>query len=297
MSVDRLRDLVARLGASSEALAALGALLRLHASGGEAHPEVLACLEDVAGALGVAETLAEADADELAALASGIRPLLVQAVDLVADPWRAPGWSYTDTELLESEGEESAAFADVVAEVIAPALDGLEERLSSPGAAVLDVGVGVAGLSIAMCRRWPALRAVGIDPWGPALVIARRNVATAGLADRVELRHQGVEELEDAEAFDLAWLPGPFLPRRVLEAAVRRVRSALRPGGWVLLGMHGGGGDLEAALARLRTVRAGGSVLGPEEATSLLAAAGLADVRVLPAETWAGALLVAGRRS
>jgi SAM-dependent methyltransferase len=290
-----LGQLVDRLGSSAGALGALGALLRLRAAGAEAHPEVQARLEEVGEELGVRAALDAAGPDELQALASSIRSLLVQALDLVTDPWRAPGWSYTDAELLESQGEESAAFADAVRDSIAPRLEGLAERLSQPSAAVLDVGVGVAGLSVALCRVWPSLRVVGIDPWDPALALARRHVASAGLADRIELRHQRVQDLDDVEAFDLAWLPGPFLPRSVLEAALGRVRAALRPGGWAILALHPAGGGLDGALARLYTVRSGGSVLGEAQATALLAAAGLEPVHVLPAEPWPGTLLVAGR--
>ncbi len=249
MSADPLRDLVTKLGSSAEALAALGAVLRLRMSGTEASSEVEACLAEVVHALGLEETLAAATPAELGTALSPVRALFLQALDLLNDPAREPGWSYTDAELLESQGQTSAAFAGVFGETVVPALDGLGGRLEGPDATFLDVGVGVAGLTVAMCRVWPTLKAVGIDSWDPALVLARRNVAAAGLTDRIELRHQLVEDLADLNAYDLVFLPGPFLPPRVLESAVGRVREALRPGGWAVLALYRGAEDLASALA------------------------------------------------
>src|SRR5258706_71544 len=73
------------------------------------------------------------------------------------------------------------------------------------GARFLDVGVGVGSLSIAMCRAFPQVRAVGLDVFEVPLGIARDKVARAGLADRIELRQVAIEDLKDEEAFDLVW--------------------------------------------------------------------------------------------
>lgn len=108
-------------------------------------------------------------------------------------------------------GQTSAAFAPLFHRVIIPHLDGLTARLEAPTAAFLDIGVGVAALSIAMTRLWPTLRVVGIDPWEPALALARQNVATAGLSERIDLRQQAVEDLTDQAAFDLVWVSQPFV--------------------------------------------------------------------------------------
>ncbi len=76
------------------------------------------------------------------------------------------------------------------------------------------MGVGVAGLSIAMSRLWPTLRVVGVDPWAPSLVLAREKVRAAALTDRIELRHQAAEDLTDVDSYDLAWIPIPRPPWR-----------------------------------------------------------------------------------
>ena len=67
---------------------------------------------------------------------------------------------------------------------------------------------------------WPALRCVGIDVWEPALRLARANLAGAGMEDRVELRTQAVEDLEESEIYSLAWLP-PFIPVSAMPSASR----------------------------------------------------------------------------
>jgi precorrin-6B methylase 2 len=296
VSTESLRD-VAPLATSTEALAALGAVLRLRASGQSAPAAVQACLNEVVDALGLGEALASASPDELTRALAPIRALFLQSVDLLSDPTRAPGWAYTDVELLESQGQNSAHFAEVISGVLAPRLEGLDEALARPGAVFLDVGVGVAALSIAMCRLYPGVRAVGIDPWEYALEIARRHVAEASLDDRIELRREAVEELDDEAAFDLAFLAGPFLGSGVVEAACRRVHAALRPGGWVLFAMYRGAGPLETALARLRTARSGGAVLDAAEAERHLEAAGLAGVTTFAAELGIPSQLVAGRRA
>ena len=79
----------------------------------------------------------------------------------------------------------------------------------------------------------PNLRIVGIDVFKPSLRLARENVEKAGLLDRIELREQGAEALEDDEAFDLAWMPTVFMPERVIPEATERTHRALRPAaGW-----------------------------------------------------------------
>jgi precorrin-6B methylase 2 len=296
VAADDVRVVAGRLATQTEALAALAAGLRLRVSGQRAPGAVQECLDEVLAALGLEDEVAGASAAELGQALAPIRALFLQSVDLLTDPTRAPGWAYTDAELLQSLGQNSAAFAGVVRDLVAPQLAGLEEALARPGAAFLDVGVGVAALSIAMAELYPSLRVVGIDPWDVALDLARRNVAAAGLGARIELRRQAVEELPDAGEFDLAFLAGPFLGEAVVEPAFERVLAALRRGGWILFGMYSGRDALETALARLRAARSGAAVLDAVDAEARLRAAGFADVRTFAAELGIPSQLVVGRR-
>ncbi len=186
--------------------------------------------------LGVDQEVTEltpAEAEFVNGLASTI---LLQAVDLLDAPNRSAGWSHADPRILHGQGAASATLVPVLCDVILPDLDGLADRLDRPGAAFLDVGVGVAALSIAMCRTWPRLHVVGVDPFDAALELARCNVNDAGLGGRIELRAMGAENLHDVDAFDLVWFSLPFVPDLVLDAALAVACRSLRPGGWLLTG-------------------------------------------------------------
>jgi len=180
---------------------------------------------------------------------------------------------------------------------IAPRLDGLPERLAAPGAAFLDVGVGVAAMATEMVRQWPSLRVVGVDPWAASVALARGNVRAAGLADRIELREQRAEDPPDEDRFDLAWVPSVFIPREALPSVLERVARALRPGGWLLLAFaHPGADPLAAALARLRTALWGGTDATPSEMVDALTRSGLVEVTPLPGPPASAVAMVAGRR-
>jgi precorrin-6B methylase 2 len=199
--------------------------------------------------------------------------------------------------LLQAAGDVSAAFPRALERNIAPRLSGLAERLAEPGAVFLDIGVGVGALSIEMARIWPSLRVVGIDPWAPALELARENVRALDLAGRIELREQLAEELADEAAYDLAWIPSAFVSESAIRRVVQRVHRALRPCGWLLVPTLSGGGEpLAAALARLRTQMFSGYVSTAERIEALLREKGFVQVQTLPRAPGAVSATIAGRR-
>jgi SAM-dependent methyltransferase len=208
------------------------------------------------------------------------------------------GWNYSDPDLLEAQGERSAEPVAPWAERLFPNLEGLSERLSEATASFLDVGTGVGRLTIEMCRHFPNLRVVGIDPFETALTLARRNVAEAGLGRRVELRPERVEDLTDDRCYDLAWVPVMFLPADVAARGLHLVRTALRPSGWAVLGsLAAAGAEIQPAILRLVSHLYGsGGNLSPEQATAMLVAAGYEAVRVLPAIPGVAPRTIIGRR-
>ena len=297
MGIDDIRQEIARLSVSCHALIATGIALRARAAGTPLDPALQGRLDDVLKTLGVCEAVRGLSAAEIAPALAGIRADLLFGARMIAGPLSAPGWTYGESELLQSAGDVSAGFPPLLKTRIAPQLDGLSERLAAPGAAFLDVGVGVAALSIAMVRQWPSLRVVGIDPWAASLAIARCNVQGAGLTPQIELREMGAEDLANSAAYDLAWIPSLFIPQGSIARIVDRVGRALRPGGWLLFPMLDPGDDaLVAATARFRTALWGGSELSAPAVTTLLTGAGFVDVRLLPGPAGAAIGIAVGRR-
>jgi SAM-dependent methyltransferase len=291
--IDDAMGTVMRLGIAAEALAALGARLRAGVEEIELDGDVAAGLDEVVDRLGV--DVAAMTAEERRRIAMSAQALLLQAADLLGDPGRPPGWAFEDPAVLLSTGWLSAGIAGVISEV-APALDGLQDALQRDGAVFLDVGAGVAALSIALCETWPGLRVVALEPWRPALALAEAQVESSGVGQRIELRAARVEDLRDEAAFDAAWLAGPFVPPPVLPVALTRLRLALKPGAWVLLGRFGAPPDpLARAVTRLRVLRSGGSVADAEALSALMREAGFEEVHEVQIR-WQAPAFTVGRR-
>lgn len=224
------------------------------------------------------------------------RAMLAQAAAFAAHPATPEAWSITDPVVLQALGRGSAAFAPMIRDLVLPDCEGLAGALGRPGAAILDVGTGVAALAVAFAQVFPGTQVVGLDVWDPALTLARANVEAAGLADRVRLRKQDVIQLDDPEAYDLVWFAGPFIPGASQPIGLDRCLQALKPGGWILYGAFAGRDPMTTALADLRTLRSGGPVLRDAEIVAMLAAAGFVDTRTVSADISIASRIVVGRR-
>jgi SAM-dependent methyltransferase len=256
MSFESLMGASQRLSVSVETLAAVGAQLRLQENGLEADPRVRVVLNDVARAIDP-QLLEGVEKHQEASVLALIRSMFRQGLDLLENPDRAPGWSYQDPEILQSQGQLSRLAVRWI-EAVAAQRPELSEVLRRPGA-FLDVGTGVGWIAIEAARTWPALKVVGIDPWEPALRLARKNLGQSGLAERVKFRSQRVERLKETGTFTVAWLPAPFISDEIVDRALERVTCALVPGGWLIFGLYPlPSAPLEQALTRLRILRSGG---------------------------------------
>jgi 2-polyprenyl-3-methyl-5-hydroxy-6-metoxy-1,4-benzoquinol methylase len=286
-SFNEMQALTTRLITQAEALAALVARLKLDASGEPGDPETTAQLDRVLDLIGATDLCADLDERERTTVIGHATTMLRQTLDLIDDPVRPGGWYYTDPQILQGQGASSV----IVAQLIAGAAIGRHDSR------ILDVGTGVGALAVALCRAFPGSRVVGIDTWELSLELARQNVAAAGLGSRITLRRTGIEAFEDGEGFDLVWMPVIFLSRTILEEAVARAVSAMRPGAQIVLGRYAGSDDpLAGALGDLRTIRSGGTLLNPSDTRALLEGAGLVDVREID-RTWPAPIgLTVGRR-
>lgn len=276
MSQETLLSVSQRLNASVEALAALGAELRLRRDG----TKIEACVRD-----GLREVVAglqpglldSVGTDQEAICLAFIQAFFRQALDLLENPARAPGWTYEDPIVLQAMGQASRRVVHAINE-LASQRPRLRATLERPGV-LLDIGTGVGWFAIEAARTWPALDVVGLDIWEPALALARKNCADIGLNHRIALRHQDVRQLDDRNAFSLVWFPGPFIPREIVESALERTRDALSPGGWIVFGLYAPAPDpLGEALKNLRIVRGGGHPWSAAEVETRLSSLGFEHV-------------------
>src|SRR5262245_39358677 len=137
MSFEEVMAAVMRWTNATEALAALGAELSLAQTGETPPPEIAAALRAVSTAAGVPAI--EDLAPQQRAVALGVIHLYVhQALDMLAEPSRAPGWTFTDPFILDGWGRGST----MVPAMIAAAHPDLAEVTS-----FLDVGTGVGLLA------------------------------------------------------------------------------------------------------------------------------------------------------
>lgn len=275
-------------------------------------PDLLATLLDVLAAVG----LVVRDGDRFAA-APGLVPLLgglpgaqfrenlrsvgTQTLALVADAQAgtlAPGWRHTDPEALQAQGLATAPVFRLLASTVFPQLAGLTERLQAPGGRFLDVGAGVGAVALVLCAIYPQLQIVGLEPQELPRQLAARNLAAAGLTERVEMRDQLIQDLPDEAAFDLVWLPQVFLPREVFVAGLATSLAALRPGGWLLaVTLSLPGSSLAPAVSRLNNVLFGGPPLLPEQVAAQIRAAGFDEVQIFPGPPATPLNFIVGRRT
>jgi SAM-dependent methyltransferase len=297
MSLERLRDIVAPLQVYASALAALETVLAAKIREVPLDSSIKPYIDEVMAALNMPDTLEAMPSSELAPILAEIHTFRAQNFKLQSAMANASGWMHTDADMLQAAGDASKGFAVALKSRIAPKLEGLLPRLESNDGRFLDIGVGVAALSIRMAHLWPNLHITGIDPWQPALALAHKNVQEAQLAQRIELRQQMAQDLSESGIYDLAWLPGLFIPESAIAAAAARIVQALRPGAWLLCAVVRPGDDpLGGAVVRLRTALFGGCLLASQEIEVLLRNAGFVQVHTLATSRNALVNMVAARR-
>ncbi|MFJ3672528.1 class I SAM-dependent methyltransferase [Streptomyces sp. NPDC090106] len=226
---------------------------------------------------------------------------LRQAVAAAADGAGTPegGWGALDDEVLLNQGRASAATGRALAARIVPRLAGSAERLAAEGSRVLDVGTGVGALALALAEAFPQARVEGIDVLPRALELGKGELAAAdpAVAARVSLRHQDAVDVAESEAYQLVWLPAPFLSEAALRAALPRLVAALAPGAWLVAGTNPVADDaLRRSVGRWSAVRGGGNSFDTVRMSEELAALGLGEISTFPTVP-GGPVLVAARRA
>jgi 2-polyprenyl-3-methyl-5-hydroxy-6-metoxy-1,4-benzoquinol methylase len=195
-----------------------------------------------------------------------------------------------------------AVFDNALVDVVLPLVDGLPERLRS-GVDAADFGCGSGHAINVMARAFPATRFTGIDFSDEAIAVGAREAARLGLANATFEAHN-LAQLDKDATYDVITvfdaIHDQAQPARVLE----NIHRALRPGGVFLMADIKASSRLEdnvgvpmstylytTSLMHCMTVSlaldgAGlGAAWGTQLATSMLADAGFADVRVAEVES------------
>jgi SAM-dependent methyltransferase len=157
---------------------------------------------------GVAEVLA--DPDQLTYLAPLARQLAAAARQLpgLVAAYRSGGgvpWAAYGADMRESEADlNRPGYLHLLAEDWLAALPGVQQRLrAGPPARVADIGCGAGWSCIGLARGYPLLRVDGYDPDPASAGLAHRNIAAAGLADRVRVYQADITTAADSGPYDL----------------------------------------------------------------------------------------------
>jgi len=103
-----------------------------------------------------------------------------------------------------------------------------------------------------------------------------------------------VAAIEDADAFDLLWVPQAFLPEPVLAEELPRLhRAARRRAGLVMAISTNSDTGVSGAVTDLRNLMTGGGTLSPQAASTMLQTAGFSGVETVVSS--AGTVMVARR--
>lgn len=280
----QLSDLLVSADAQAWTLAALVTVLR------DNDAERSSAARRVLTSTGLSDLV---DLPSAAAVAAQAESSLRQAT--AAASGSLTSWADLPDEVVVLQGESSAQAAPAFAQFVLPALEGLADRLASPGATMLDVGTGIGALAAAYAQAFPTLTVTGIDLSPRVLDLGAQRLA-AQQVERVVLRCQSVTDLDEQAAYDLVWVPAPFLNEQALRAGLIRCLGGLKPGGWLLLGHSKGSGDpLQEALNAFKTLTYGGTVLLEPAAVALLMDLGYTQARGLPTPPGAPGLTAARR--
>jgi 2-polyprenyl-3-methyl-5-hydroxy-6-metoxy-1,4-benzoquinol methylase len=164
----------------------------------------------------------------------------VGSMPLVLESFRTgAGFSFgaTGDDMREGEGAANrpAYLGPLGREWLPAILDVHERLLTDPPARIADVGCGLGWSSIGMARAYPKVSVDGLDMDATSVGIARRNVADAGLSDRVRFVVGDAASPSLEGRYDLVTMLESFHdmahPVRILSA----FRQLLADGGSILI--------------------------------------------------------------
>jgi len=112
---------------------------------------------------------------------------------------------------------------------------GLDAALASPGARVAEIGPGGGWAAIAIGRHYPGVRVDGFDLDAASVDMARANVASSGLSDRVAIHHRDAGDGSIGGDYDLVAAFECIHDMSDPVSALATMRRLVKPGGTVLV--------------------------------------------------------------
>jgi len=156
--------------------------------------------------------------------------------DALADP-AVRSRSERDPLVLDAMRATSTPDSTMLIDHVLPQVPELVQALDQ-GAAILEIGCGAGGFCIALARRFPTARLVGLELDPASVTQARTSVRDAGLQHRIQVSHADANHLADRDTYQLVIMNrslhevgGPDEHLNVL----RRSNDALRAGGWTVV--------------------------------------------------------------
>jgi SAM-dependent methyltransferase len=204
------------------------------------------------------------------------------------------------------------AFLELMGSEWLPAMPDIHARLhDDPPARVADIGVGAGWSSIALARAYPKVRVDAFDLDPASVELARRNIAEAGLSDRVRVEMRDAGDPALTGSYDLVAAFGCLHDMSDPVGALRAMRRLASETGTVFIGAEPKGSerfldestnwDVERqyyGFSLLHCLPVGmdeqpsagtGTVMRPDVLRSYAREAGFRDVEILPIDdAWSG---------
>jgi 2-polyprenyl-3-methyl-5-hydroxy-6-metoxy-1,4-benzoquinol methylase len=114
-------------------------------------------------------------------------PALGRVLPALVDAFRTgAGVPYADYAIHDAQGDfNRPAFLTLLPSQWLPAVHGLVDRLTRPGARVAEIGCGEGWAAIGIAQAFPTVHVDGFDLDEASVAAARKHAANAGVADRV----------------------------------------------------------------------------------------------------------------
>ncbi|MGH9184143.1 MAG: class I SAM-dependent methyltransferase [Acidimicrobiales bacterium] len=139
-------------------------------------------------------------------------------------------WDRTSNEWIAAVAGTGRPFYTRLVPAGLERVDGLADRLAA-GARILETACGGGAGVVRLATTYPACTVVGADGDAYSLQVAGKRVQEAGVAERVELVHTPLEELDAQAEFDLVTNNISMHECRDLDRVTANVQRALKPGG------------------------------------------------------------------